>query len=278
MAKVATALDGAHFDVADAQGKEAQQPLDQLWLALSSTDAAVGRGVRLAKDVVAKDEALAPEPDAQVKQAAALRLAEIDERLAKTADVLAPKAQRQLEGIEKQPPATAPAPVPPNPAPDPNGPPGPPAPDPEALKRALARTVEVGPQVADLARAAQQALATPDFVQSLKSEKEALALLEELEKHFPKSKQDDKKDEKKDDEKKNEDKKQDEKKGDDSKKGDDKKDPGQDGKGDEKKPGMSPDQVQALLRRAAERAKQKQQEKKDAEESVLVPVRVDRDW
>jgi Ca-activated chloride channel family protein len=285
MAKVATALDGAHFDVADAQGREAQQPLDQLWLALSSTESAVARGVRLAKDVVAKDEALAPEPDAPVKQAAAPRLAEIDERLAKTADVLAPKAQRQLEGIEKQPPA--PAPAPPPPAPDPNGgtTPTPAAPeDPEALKRALARTVEVGPQVADLARAAQQALATPDFVQSLKSEKEALALLEELEKLFPKSKQDDKKnDEKKDDEKKNEDQKQDEKKGDDSKKGDDKKDPGQDGKGDEqkkdeKKPGMSPDQVQALLRRAAERAKQKQQEKKDAEESVLVPVKVDRDW
>jgi Ca-activated chloride channel family protein len=282
MTKAATALDSARFDEADAQGKEAQRPLDQLWLSLSSTEATLARGVKLAKDVVAKNEPLVPTADA----AAAPRLAESDERLAQTAEVLGPKAQQQLDALEKQPPPAAPPPAPaPNPPPDPNGPPAPPAaPDPELLKKALARTVEVAPQVADLARAAQKALATPDFAASLTSEKEALALLEELEKLFPKQPQDsnqDKSDEKKPGDDKND--KKDEPKGDDSKKDEPKKDEkdGKDGappKDGGRKPEMSPDQVQALLRRAAERAKQKQQEKRDAEESVLVPVRVDRDW
>jgi Ca-activated chloride channel family protein len=296
MAKAATALDAARFDEADAQGKEAQLPLDQLWLSLSSTEATLARGVKLARDVVARNEPLVPStdaaapaaapPDEATTRAAAPRLAESDERLAQTAEVLGPKAQQQLEALEKQPPPAAPPPAPaPNPPPDPNGPPAPPAPpDPELLKKALARTVEVAPQVADLARAAQKALATPDFAASLTSEKEALALLEELEKLFPKPPQDsnqDKNDEKKPGDDKND--KKDEPKGDDSKKDPEKKDE-KDGKDNAqpkdrgKSPEMSPDQVQALLRRAAERARQKQQEKRDAEESVLVPVRVDRDW
>jgi len=296
MAKAAAALDAARFDEADAQGKEAQLPLDQLWLSLSSTEATLARGVKLAKDVVAMNEPLVPTadaaapaaapPDEATRRAAAPRLAESDERLAQTAEVLGPKAQQQLEALEKQPPPAAPPPAPaPNPPPDPNGPPAPPtAPDPELLKKALARTIEVAPQVADLARAAQKALATPDFAASLTSEKEALALLEELEKLFPKQPQDsnqDKNDEKKPGDDKND--KKDEPKGDDSKKDEPKKDEkdGKDGappKDGGKRPEMSPDQVQALLRRAAERAKQKQQEKRDAEESILVPVRVDRDW
>jgi Ca-activated chloride channel family protein len=282
MAKAATALDGAHFDVADAQGKEAQRPLDLLWLSLSSTEATLARGLKLAKDVVAKNEPLVPAadattppPDDEAKRAAAPRLAEIDERLAQTADVLGPMAQRQLDALAKPPPPAAQAPSP-NPSPDP-------APDPEALKKALARTVEVAPQVADLARAAQKDLATPDFAASLKSEREALALLEELEKLLPKHPQDDQNQGKKNqDDKKQDDSKKDGKQGDDSKKDDEKKnqdEKGSDGKSPQgEKPQMSPDQVQALLRRVAERAKQKQQEQKDAEESILVPVRVDRDW
>ena len=277
MAKAAAALDAARLDEADAQGKEAQRPLDLLWLSLASTEATLSRGVKLAKDVVAKNEPFVPTADAAATLAAP-RLAEIDERLAQSAEVLGPKAQQQLDALEKQPPPAAPPPAPP---PDPNGPPSPPAPpDPELLKKALARTVEVAPQVADLARAAQKALATPDFAAALTSEKEALALLAELEKLFPKQDQEsnqDKQDEKKPGDDPND--KKDEPKGDDSKKDPEKKDgkgaPPKDGG---KKPEMSPDQVQALLRRAAERAKQKQQEKRDAEESVLVPVRVDRDW
>jgi len=277
MAKAAAALDAARLDEADAQGKEAQRPLDLLWLSLASTEATLSRGVKLAKDVVAKNEPFVPTADAAATLAAP-RLAEIDERLAQSAEVLGPKAQQQLDALEKQPPPAAPPPAPP---PDPNGPPSPPAPSgPELLKKALARTVEVAPQVADLARAAQKALATPDFAAALTSEKEALALLAELEKLFPKQDQEsnqDKQDEKKPGDDPND--KKDEPKGDDSKKDPEKKDgkgaPPKDGG---KKPEMSPDQVQALLRRAAERAKQKQQEKRDAEESVLVPVRVDRDW
>src|SRR5262249_4779700 len=138
----------------------------------------------------------APPPDAETAKLAAPRIAESDERLADTADVLAPKAQRQLEELAKAPPPPPAPPPSPTPAPPPHpNAPAPPAPatpppvDPEALKRALEKAVEVGPQVADLARSAVQSLAAPDFVKALDAEKQALALLEELDKIWPKQQQ-----------------------------------------------------------------------------------------
>lgn len=297
MAKGAAAIDAGRLDEADADGRSAQQPLDRLWLALSSCEATMARGLKVAKEVVAKTEPFAPPadaaaattpagnaapPDAAAAAMAAPRLAECDGRLADAADLLAPKAQRQLEQMAKEPPAPAPAPAPtpaPSPSPDPNAPPaaGPPAVDPEAMKKALEKAVEVGPQVADLARTAEQSLAAPDFVKALEAEKKALALLEELDKLWPKPPKQDSKDQEKDQQQQQQQQKPDDsQQKQDDKKPDDKKQDGK--KPDEKNPEMTPQQVQALLRRAAERSKEKQQEKREAEASVLVPVKVDRDW
>ena len=64
MAKAAAAIDAGRLDEADGDGRTAQQPLDQLWLALSSCEATLARGLKLAKSSVAASEPFAPPADA----------------------------------------------------------------------------------------------------------------------------------------------------------------------------------------------------------------------
>ncbi len=249
------------------------------------------------------------DPEAQ------LAIQELDERVAVLAEALTPHAEAMQQQLAQQPlpPASpetgelappdesTPPPLPPL-TDDPNATPpdapgapvdpdAPAAPDPAAqraaLERACAKALENGPKIAELeARAPKQLLADAASA-AAPDQEEALRLLREIENELPKSEQ--KQDQKQDDKQEQQQPKDDpqEPKPDDAGKQDEKDkeqekpDPKEQKDGGQKPgtpPKITPEQAQALLRRAVERAREKNEEQKKAEQAVLVPGRVDRDW
>jgi hypothetical protein len=144
------------------------------------------------------------------------------------------------------------------------------------MEKAIAKALENGPKIGELATAAKDAIAKDDAVTALHDEEEALRLLKEILDELPKKQQQQQQQQQQDqkDQQNQDQQSQDEPQ---------QQQPKQDKDGDKDQPAPKPqqltkDQAEQLLRKAVERAKQKAEQTKDAREAALVPGKVDRDW
>jgi len=224
-------------------------------------------------------------------------LIESQENTLRRTAYLKPKAESELERVEKMPPPPpAPPPDPKNPDAKKNAPP-----DPEKIKEGYKKAIELAPKAVEKMTKALQALRDKKTDVAYPDAEEARRILEEIMKAQPKNENQDKKDqdkkdqdkkeqekkdqEKKDQQKKDQDKKDQEKK-DQEKKDQDKKDKDKDKKDEQKeqkqekdeKKEVSQDKIEDALRKVREREKQKHDRDKEMRARIYGQVPVDKDW
>jgi hypothetical protein len=235
--------------------------------------------------------------------------AEVQEKTLRKTRLLAPKAEAELERLERAPPPPAPAvgPAPKGPGQEPaNGQPQ--QPDPEQMKAGYRKAIELAPKAVEEMESAAKSMQQQHRETAAQHAEEARKILEEIQKAQPqndqkqndqkqdqkqqdeqkkqdeqdkKQQQDQKNKDQKNDEKKNEDQQKDEKQNKDEK-GDEKKNEDQKQQEQQQKQKqqgqVSPDRIEEALRQVRERQQAKRERDRKLKGRIMGRAPVDKDW
>ncbi|GMV79621.1 MAG: hypothetical protein AMXMBFR7_08050 [Planctomycetota bacterium] len=207
------------------------------------------------------------------------RLAEAQEKIARRTALLVPKAKQELEQLKNEPPPEHPAP-PPEP-----GQPAPPTP--EQIKQGLEKAIELAPGAVASQLSALKHLQAEWRLDAYPEAEAARKILEEIVKAQPPQPPDpqqnqDSQDQQEQQQEEPEPKPQENKTGADGKtpesKSEDQQDKPEDGEKKEPKLTLSPEQIDALLRRVREREQERRRKLDEIQGRLLGPADVDKDW
>jgi len=270
MDHAAKTLDGGGAGAKDAQ-TAAFLWLDQLWNAVAPFDAQLKQAITTCRAGIAGTEA----------QADDRYLPEQPARVASSAVVLDAKAQDALARIrqnETQTKSGAPGGAPGAPPP---GAPGPPLPP----KAACEKAIEHAPAIEKLCKEASSDLEAKRFDPALEKQREALRLLEEIAHELPKDQQRQQKQQNGDEQKRDQEKDQQQQDQQQQQQGKEKQQDQQKAGQQEQqaqqqsREGPTPDEVDALLRKAEEREREYLERKREERRAAAAKAgKVERDW
>ncbi|MFH0937693.1 MAG: hypothetical protein V1899_00175, partial [Planctomycetota bacterium] len=210
-------------------------------------------------------------------------LAQLQEDALQRANLLKPKAEAELKRVMEMPPsAPIPTPPPQKVSPDPklpanddqDKPQSPTQPDPEKIKEGFRKAIELAPQAVEKMKRAADALRGKKFESARPEAEEAKRILEEIAKAQPKNEpppKQDQKDQDKKEQQKNEQNQDEKKKEQEQKKSDEENKP-------QEKKQLSPEQIEALLRKVREREKIKRDRDRELKGRMLGQQSVEKDW
>ena len=213
-------------------------------------------------------------------------LEEAQARTLKRAQLLAPKAESELNQLENAPPAKS---ADSNLATDEQAGNVPNPVDPELVKEGYRKAIELAPKAVQEMEASIKSLKQKDRQSAAQHSEEARRILEEIQKSQPKNEQQQKQDQQ-DQDKSQQQNQQDQKQGDDQKKDDEQKpeqqksddeknsDSKENQKQDQQKPQVSADRVEDALRKVRERQQEKRERDKKLKGIFLGKTPVDKDW
>jgi hypothetical protein len=273
--------DGSPGDAVAPQ-TEAVEKLDQIYRAVVPFPQLVQRAITTEQGLVDQVAPAAENPKEAGKPKEKDQLdfddAAWNQRLlAGWADVLAPKAEQGLKGLEQLDPSTLTAPPQGGSQPAGPNPQKQPKPDAEAmkkqlegLKQSMKKAVELGPRVHDLAVEAAKQLADKHAAAALPKQQEALKLLKETAEPLPKQKQ------------QQQQKDQGQKKRGDQKKNQQQSDQGRkqkEGKQEKSKPqDLSRRRAEAVIRKVRQRQRERRELTKQLQRQIYRPGAVEKDW
>ena len=265
MGRAGEALREVKLAEARTAQKNAHESLDTMWRSVADFGAVLGRAIAEQNAIVSGTEPLAevgddPKPDVgadptrvEEEKRAARVLIEDQQSVRELVPILEKRAQQALEQLKSMPAQGG--------AQGGQTPAG--QPDPEALKKAFQKTLELLPDADRAMQAAALALGPRTWEEALKEEKEAARILDEIQKLFPKQQQQKKGDQKQEPQKKESEQDQEKK------------------KQDAKKPepdSKKLDRDEAERRMRQMREKRNKREKKRREAVGGPRIRVEKDW